>query len=248
MKSFKHTRFVAATVMAILLLASFLIGNMTQGKVADAAPEKSPNIISVSGEGRVKVKPDLAYINLGVQTQNQNAKTAQAENAEKMKKVMDSLKKQGIKEEDIKTTQYSIYPNHYYNPSTGKSSINGYTVHNMVQVIVRDIEMTGTIVDMVTQNDSNMINGIELGIGDTNKYYLEALKKATEDAKNKADAIASAVNVKVTKPSKIIETGNSNPIYYTNAKFTSTEAMDRGTPISAGMLEVSAFITAEFEY
>lgn len=226
-----------------------MIGNIS--KIDEASAEKEVNVISVQGEGKVKVKPDTAYITLGVETQNKDAKLAQSENAKKMSNIMTSLKNLGIKEEDIQTTQYNIYPNHQYNPTTGKSYINGYTVQNMVRVIVRDMAATGTVIDAVAQNESNIINNIQLGISDTNKYYLEALKKAVENADQKAKAMADAVGVKIAKPSKVMEFGPSAPVVYDYMRGSmggKEMLQDAATEISPGMLEVTAAVNVEYQF
>ncbi|MFZ5967293.1 MAG: SIMPL domain-containing protein [Bacillota bacterium] len=244
------SKIIALGVLSMILLSAFMMGNISKIDVASA--EKEANIISVQGEGKVKVKPDTAYITLGVETQNKDAKKAQSENAKKMSNIMASLKGLGIKEEDIQTTQYNIYPNHQYNPTTGKSYIDGYTVRNMVKVVVRDIEAAGTVIDAVAQNDSNIINNIQLGINDTSKYYLEALKKATENAEGKAKAMAEAVGVTISEPSKIVELGASSPVIYNymdNAMAKREMLQDAAsTEISAGMLEVTASVNVEYQY
>ena len=243
----KFLRLLTAGIIAIMLVASFFIGGNFNQSVANAATEGQGGVIAVNGEGSVKVKPDIAYLSLGVQTKNSNAKVAQTENATKMNSIMSSLRQLGIKEDDVQTTQYSIYPNHQYNPSTGKSTIDGYTVQNMVRVIIRDINSVGTVIDTVAKNDSNVINGIEFGLADSSKYYIEALTNATKDAKSKADAIAKAIDVRINKPSKVLESGHSAPIIYQNRAMMDMK-LEAATEISSGMLEVKASVVVEYTY
>ena len=248
MNNSKFFKFLTAGVVSILLIASFVLGNQYNTSIANASGKEGQNgVITVSGEGVIKVKPDIAYISLGVQTQNSNAKVAQSDNATKMNNVMAALKQQGIKDEDIQTIQYNIYPNHRYNPSTGQSTVDGYVVQNTVRVIIRDINSVGTVVDAVAKNDSNILNSIEFSISDSSKYYAEALTKATKDAKAKADVIAKSVDVKISKPSKIVEAGQSEPILY-NTRAVMDAKLEAATSISAGMLEVRASVVAEYSY
>jgi len=249
MNNSKIVKFLTAGVVTMLLLVSFVIGSHFNLGVANAATSKDGqgSVIAVSGEATIKVKPDIAYITLGVQTQNANAKVAQSENATKMNNVMAALKQQGIKEEDIQTTQYNIYPNHRYNPNNGQSSIDGYTVNNSVRVVIRNIESIGTVIDAVSKNDSNVINNVEFGISDKSKYYLQALTKATEDAKLKAEVIAKSIDVKISKPSRIVEAGQAEPILY-SARTMMDAKEESQTSISPGMLEVRASIAAEYSY
>lgn len=247
MTNTKFLKFLTGGIITIMLVTAFFIGNQFKPSIANAATEgQKAGIIAVNGEGSIKVKPDIAYLSLGVQTQNSNAKVAQSENATKMNNVMTALKQLGIKEEDIQTTQYSMYPNHVYNHNTGKSTIDGYTVQNMVRVVIRNLDSVGTVIDTVSKNDSNLINSIEFGISNTSKYYLEALSKATTDAKGKADAIAKTISVSISKPSKVIESGQSSPIIYEARVMMDKQA--EATSISSGMLEVTASVTVEYTY
>ncbi|QUH24689.1 SIMPL domain-containing protein [Serpentinicella alkaliphila] len=247
MNKIKFFKFLTVVVVSILLIASFVLGSQNNTSIANATSKEQNGVITVSGEGVIKVKPDIAYISLGVQTQNSNAKVAQSDNATKMNNVMAALKQQGIKDEDIQTIQYNIYPNHRYNPNTGQSTVDGYVVQNTVRVIIRDINSVGTVIDAVAKNDSNILNSIEFSISDSSKYYAEALTKATKDAKAKAEVIAKSVDVKISKPTKIIEAGQSEPVLY-NTRALMDAKLETATAISAGMLEVKASVIAEYSY
>lgn len=212
------------------------------------APQKT---ISVNSEGTIKVKPDMAYINVGVQTENTSSKAAQQENATKMSKVMQVLKDQKIAEADIKTSQYTIYPVESYSEKDQRSYITGYRAINTLEITIRDISKVGAVIDSVTANDANTVSNIRFTVSEPDKYYLQALENATTKAKAKADVLAKQFGIKIELPSQIIETsGDYNPpILY--SKMDSLRAGMEAAPvteISSGELEIRASVSLVYAY
>jgi len=234
-----------------LLVAVLLMGNLggfspevmaeTEAVVADAAV----NVVSVSGVGSISVKPDIAFINVGVETQNADAGVAQKENATKMTAVMAALTKAGIEADDIKTVQYSIYDRYDY-LEDGKD-VKYYNVTNVVKVTVRDITKVGDVIDAASGAGSNQISSIQFGISNEDEVYQEALKAAMTSAKTKAESIMSTFGKTPGIPAKVTESS-----YYSGAVRMeySTVAMDAkmSTPVSSGELTVTANVTVEYNY
>ena len=221
-----------------------LIGNADDPKV----PQKT---ISVSSEGIVKMKPDMVYINVGVQTENKSSKVAQQENATKMNKVMQVLKDLKIADSDIKTSQYTIYPIETYSEKDQRSYVTGYRVINTLEVTIRDISKVGTAIDAVTANEANTVSNIRFTVADPDKYYLQALANATVKAKAKADVLAKQFGIKIDMPSQINETsgGYNPPIIYSrmDSVKSSAEAAPM-TSISSGELEIRASVGLVYTY
>jgi len=205
--------------------------------------------ITVSGQGSVMVKPDIAYIDLGVNTEHADAKTAQANNSAQQTLVINAIKSLGIAEADIKTSGYSMYPKYEYS-TNGTSRIVGYTVHNTVTVTVRNIDKVGETIDAAIGAGANIASGIRFSLSDSNAYYAQALKQAIANAKSKSGAIAQALGVAVGNPIEIIENGGSYmPVIYAEADMMKGNAMmDTAMPVQTGELEVTATITAVFAY
>lgn len=96
--------------------------------------------IRVHGSGSVKVKPDTAVIQLGVVTEGTNLTSVQNENASTVSRVKSRLMAAGVEEENIQTSDYSVYPQYDY--VDGKQEFRGYQVSHMLTVTVEDIEQT----------------------------------------------------------------------------------------------------------
>jgi uncharacterized protein YggE len=217
----------------------------------DSMNEKVKRVINVSGLGTIKASPDIAYITLGIVNEDADAKEAQRKNAEQMDELVAALKESDIKDEDIKTVSYNIYPKYDYDRNTGVSKIVGYSVNNSVQVTVRDILKTGTIIDIATENGANTGGGISFGLSNYEGYYNDALKAAVENAKKKADTIADTLGVSLKLPVSVTESsGYQQPSVYFSKTWDmiADEAERAVTPIESGTIEVRASVAVVYEY
>jgi uncharacterized protein YggE len=150
--------------------------------------------LNVSGTGTIYLVPDLAYINIGVHTQNEDVSEALNSNTAQSQQVADVLKNQGIDAKDIQTTSFNIYPQQQYGPS-GESLGITYVVDNTVYVTVRDISKLGNILSSVVESGANNINGISFDSTAKDQAVQDARKAAIDDAKQQAQSLADAAGV-----------------------------------------------------
>ncbi len=235
------------SVMTILLAALMIISaaNLAPVSVADTQTE-TQRIVSVNGEGSVTVTPDIAYIDLGVQTKNADAQKAQKENADKMSAVLDAVKKAGVKADNIKTTGYNIYQTSDYNQN-GDVKTEYYVVNNIVNLKIEDITAVGKIIDAAAGAGANDVNSIRFTVADDSKYYAEALKLAMQDANSKATAIMATFNKKPGLPSNVSEVSYGGGL---RAEYATTKAMmdSVATPIESGEITITANVNVGYDY
>ncbi len=248
---------VLISFISIILIGGMLITGsalITQDEtVANAAQSTGTreNVIVVYGEGKVNIKPDIAYINVGVETLDKDAKKAQDINKTTMTKVIDKLKSMGIDEKDIKTIRYSVDQEIDY--VDGKRNVLGYRVYNTIRITVKKIDKVGEVVNVAYNEGANNIYGISFDIADRKTVYKQALQKAIDDAKDKADVMAKQAGVKIGKPIAIYE-GYQGDVFYgaRNSGFKEDMAMDMGAesyvPVEVGELEIEANVTVEYKY
>ncbi len=238
---------ITVTMIAMAMLGFSLISNSLWTNRADADEVK--NTITVNGEGIVKVKPNMAYASMGVDTISKEAKDAQKNNSAAMNKVIQVLKSMGIAEDDIKTTDYSIYPEQNYDEKTKQTVITGYHVSNTVEVTVRDINSVGSVIDKAGDAGANRMYNISFTVSDDSAYYQQALQAAAKNAKGKADAIAKSLGVSIVGPVSVTEQSAGGPIVYGSINSMKEMAADgAGTSVSTGELEVKAQISIAYGY
>lgn len=206
--------------------------------------------INVTGNGEVTATPDIAYLYLGVVTDKPTSIEAQSANSTAMNNIIAAIKKEGIKDEDIKTTDYSINPKYDYDKNTGASILVGYTVSNTLNVTVKNISKVGQIIDTAVKSGANVSNNISFGVSDYEKYYNMALLKALSNAQSKAQAISGFLGIKLTTPVKITENSSGIPDGYIvplNAKLVSGDS-SASTSIQAGTYKVKADVSLVYQY
>jgi uncharacterized protein YggE len=199
------------------------------------------NKMTVSASGVKKVMPDVAYITLGTTTQNKSMSKAQSRNREIMNALIEALKAAGLKDGDIETVNYSVYPTYDYTSGTGK--ISGYEVSNMIRLTIKDIDKVGDYIDVAAANGANENYSINFDLENAAPYYNEALADAMTKAKGKADAIAQAGGYQITGTLEITESqARYSPDY---REYAPASAADEAapTPVSAGLLEITANVT-----
>jgi uncharacterized protein YggE len=196
--------------------------------------------ISVSGEGRVAVTPDMALLSIGVSTKEDTVAAANSAVQAAMDRLLNSLKGNGIVEKDIQTSQFSINPEYDYQLSEPR--LTGYRVTHTLQVKVRQIDQAGKVIDdgVEAAGDLVQVGSISLTVDDTSAMAGQARELAMADAKGKAEDLARLAGVELGKPISISESSYtpSPPVVYDRAAFSSEAAAPAATTISTGELEV----------
>lgn len=240
---------MALVGVLIVVGAVILKGEDTVVKSASEV-ENRENILAVYGEGKVSIKPDIAYINIGVETLDADAKKAQDTNRDTMNKVLTKLKSMGIEEKDIKTINYRVDQDIDY--SNGKRKLLGYRVYNIARVTVRDMEKVGEILNAAYNEGANNIDGISFDVADRSEVYRQALEKAIDDAKSKAEVMAKQAGVKIGKPVGIYEGYQQDIIYRSYGGMKQAMDMDMeyssAVPMETGELDIKANVTVEYKY
>lgn len=200
------------------------------------------NTITVTGTGTIQSKPELAMVNIGVQTESKTAQDALQQNSEKMISVMDSLKANGIPEENIKTLSYRLDPKMRYDENT--PTLIGYTAENTIQVTVGDVNMVGNIIDISVSAGANLVHNIQFTLSKDRLDDLreDAIDLAVKDAQQKADATSRSLGVRLIGPISVSLTPGYEPQpYYEEARIA-------GTPITPGELEISSNVQVTYAF
>ncbi len=227
-------------IYSALSLVGLLLGACTAAQAAPLSQAEEPadrqRTIAVSGTGRVTLTPDLARISVGVQNDGEDAAAAVAENNQRTAEVIKTLGRAGIAEEDIQTTNFSIYPQEERDRDGKLISIR-YVVNNTVQITVRDLEQVGEILDAVVSSGANTVAGIEFDITDRSAASENALKAAVADAQAQAEILADAAGVQLGSVQSIstLVTGGITPPFVRN-EVVAFAAAD--VPISPGQMEI----------
>jgi len=203
--------------------------------------------ISLTGSGSASAQADQAMVNLGVETTSEEASEAISANAEKMTEVIAAIMALGVSEDDIVTTSYSVYPQ--YDWTESGRVFKGYTVTNMVQVTIKDLDIVGDVIDAAAGAGANQIYGISFELSDAKREELKtnAYIAALGDAQDKADVIAETLGLTITGVQSVTEYSYTPVRSYEYAEAAMDGAMSiASTPIISGDLSVTVSVHIVF--
>ncbi|OLY46016.1 hypothetical protein PEB0150_010060 [Bartonella apis] len=202
---------------------------------------KTEPVIVVQATGDEQAKPDIAIINLAVETEGETADSALNANNGTMNKVLDAFKKDGIENADLMTSGLAIYRVE----ENKKANTPLYRVSNSLSVRVRDINKAGKIFDEAMKLGVNSVNGITFTNADTKPYLTNARKKAVAEAIAKAKTLAESANVKLGNVITIAE-DNSGNMMMPRLMSASATAYRNETNFSSGELDYKVNVTMTF--
>ena len=233
-------------ILAVLIASLSLSACGPSTVVANAVPPQ--RLLNVTGSGTVYLTPDVAYLNIGVHTELPTASEAVAQNNEQTSKVIAALKGFGLKEADIRTAYFSIYPSTQYNPQTNERTGTLYVVDNTVYVTVRDIKKLGDLLDETLSAGANSVNSIQFDVEDKSAAMKEARDAAVTDAETQAKELATAAGLTLGSLQRIdFYSTAPTAIFPGYGKGGGGGAEAAAVPIQTGQLTVTATVSVSYE-
>ena len=218
-------------VLSIVLAMLMLIG-------ASALAEKTLN---VTGSGTVYLDADIAYASLGVSYTGADLSVIQQQANETIEAVCKAMEEAGLDAKNISTDNINIYP--MYDYSENESKLIGYRIDERLSIHTEDIDALGAYIDAAFAAGANTFDSITFSVKDDSQAKKDALKKAVQDAREKAEVIAEASGEEIDSVVTISE--NEQYSYYntdSRAYVMKAETADvgAGTTVRAAQINVSA--------
>lgn len=249
-------------LLSVAAAAAFApLAMMATPAAAQAALSTAPvvaagnSVLTISAEGKTTRTPDLAVFNAGVTTQGKTAGEALSENAAKMNAVIAALKRTGIADRDIQTSNLSVNPVYGQPKRLPDGSIEqqepviiGYQATNQVSVRQRKIDQYGKVIDTLVVAGANQVNGPSFQLDNADAATDEARVDAMKKARARADLYARAAGLRVVRVLTISENGGwSPPAPVLYARADKMMAAAAPSPVAAGELDVGASVTVTYE-
>lgn len=220
------------------------------------------NTITLTGHGEVTAVPDIANIYFTIHKEAKTVKEAQETVANIEKKVLESLKSNGIAEKDIKASNASFYPKYEYKyektavvcnqygcpPQNGSNQIVGYESSESITVKVRNTDSVGKIMQDLGTLGVSELNGPNFAIDDEDGLKAEARKLAIDEAREKAKILAKDLGIRLGKVSSFNENGNyPMPMMYAKDSMASGVAESAPASLPKGENIISSDVTITYE-
>jgi len=233
---------VCALVVALVVVAAArpVILQTPLTNVAANSSFFNPGVIT-SGDATVSKRPDIAYINVGVEAQASSASQAQRDLATLANKLIAKAKSLGIPDKEINTGGYSVGP--IYSPD-GRAVITGYQAGESLNLKWHNVDNVGSAIDGLVQQGGAMRISVSFGLNDLKAAQAEARSQAILDAKTRATAMAQAAGVQLGQVLRITDqTTVSRPPMYSFAP--SANASDT-TNVPVGELDVTVQVEVDY--
>ena len=211
--------------------------------MAEALP---PRTITVTGIGRAYVLPDIADLRLGVTITEPTVEAARTASAKAQTAVLDRLKGLGVAERDLRTSIVSVQPQYDYSQQSAPPRLVGYQFMNLVAATLRDIDKVGDAIDGALSAGATTIDQINFQREDQSAAESTAREAAVADARARADTLAAAAGVAIAGVGAIVEGGGPPVPLPHQFERMAMAAKDAGTPIEAGMNEITATVTITY--
>jgi len=206
---------IALIVVAVGLstLAVVLVTRVVGGPslAVNQITTNKTSTFDVTGESKIATIPDQAKVSLGITINQTTVKAAQDEANKVINDINTRLGEMGIEKKDIKTENYSLYPNIDYQAGTSQRII-GYTVTANLVITISDFAKVNQAIDMATSAGINQIGGITFSLSDERKTEIEteARKEAIENARQKANELARLSGMKLGRIVNVFEAPVTN--------------------------------------
>ncbi len=247
-------RAAAALTFASLAGALALPASALAQEAAPSAIAPGHTLLSVNAQGTSNREPDMATFRAGVTTQGASASAALAANSQRMNAVFAALKRAGIADKDVQTSNLNVSPV-YKQPArrsdgsydASERTITGYQVNNTVSVRQRKLDDFGKVIDALVSAGANEVDGPNFTLSQPEAAQDEARSAAIAAARQRAQLYAQAAGLRVVRIVAIAESGGYAPQIVVSARKMMAEAAPAPAPVAAGEVEVTANVSVQFE-
>jgi len=260
----KEKSSLAKALLALLIVGSLYFAAKTVAEVKNykfiGGGSTAASTISFSGSGEVFAVPDIAMVNITIREEAKDVKEAQNKATAKEKLALDFLDQQGIAKKDIKTESYNSYPKYDYGRpcydvglgmpcSSETPKIIGYEVSEYVSVKVRDLSKTGALMSGLGNLGVGELNGPNLSIENEDELKAQARKLAIDEAKAKAESLASDLSVRLVRIVNFSEGGDYYMPMYAKAMMAEDSAVSSAPSpeLPTGENKITSNVTITYE-
>jgi len=228
-----------ATIPSAILAASMAAAPAIAGAEESHHPMRT---IAVTGIGEASAAPDMALLNLGVETEAATAAEALRKNSAQMDATIKSLRDSGVDKKDIQTSGLNVSAKYDYSRDNSPPRLTGYQASNRISVKLRNLDKAGAVIDKAVSVGANRLDSISFAFNDPKPITNAARKDAVADARARAELYADAAGVKLGPVMQISDSYVQGP-----GPVIVTARMQMGdqssTPIAPGESTISANVT-----
>lgn len=229
-------------------VAAFLAA-FTAPAIAQTGPQMPAiegTVLSVSAEGLSEAAPDMGTVSLGVMTEGATAQAALSANSQRMNNLMQALRRAGVAERDVQTSNVSVNPQYAYEEGRAPR-LTGYQANNQVSARVRNLSNLGRVIDAAVSAGGNTVNGVSFSHQNPDAQLDAARRDAAAAARRRADLYAQAFGMRVHRVIAISEGGGYSPPMPIMVTASRLAEAAPPPPIAPGEIETRVTLSVTYE-
>ena len=200
--------------------------------------------VTVQGIGTAEAEPDLLIVDVGVTIVDRSALSASQEARARMQRIFRALSEMGIPEDQVETTNLSIYTEHQPGRGGPEEPETRYRAQNMVRVRSKDVEEAGPLIDTLVKNGANQLMGVRFAVDDEREYLERARRAAVRDAMRSAESIAEELGMRLGRVLRVSDESGGPPRPFVEAM--AGRGGGNGTPVAPGAISFTEEVTVVF--
>lgn len=204
------------------------------------SPRQQRSLV-VSGTGRVEVAPDIATVNLGVQTVGEDIAQVIADNNRRSQRVQQAVLALGVAPDDVRTISFHVSPQAQYDENGQPTGVTVYWVNNTIAVTLRQIDQLGRLLQAAVDAGANSIQSEGFRVDDPSAAEDEARRLAMQDARARAEMLARAAGATLGDPLTITTS------VHVPSPWAAGIGAGGDVPVSPGMTEVQVQVFVTYE-
>jgi hypothetical protein len=216
-----------STKYLLMFLGTLLICAVALYGICSYTKTQNHRAVNVSGQGIVKVQPDTLTISFSVQERADTAREAQTKIDEMTRNFVEAIQSIGVERRSIQTSNYSVWPNYYREPTSSRQMSDGFQASQQITVVLTQegygAEFVGLgerVISLAPTFGNVLINGSNFTVTNKAKGENDARNLAIAAAKQKAEQLAKGADAKLGRVHFISESISAGGFYplYANAR------------------------------
>ena len=248
--------------LSLLLLLS-LVSALTASAQDDETANDQTRRISTSGSAEVRVVPSRVVLTFGVETLNADLAVAKSENDTKVSGVIALAKELGVAPKDVQTDYISVLPVYAGYNQEGTGKFLHFLIRKTIVVLLRDTSKFENLLSGGLERGANHVLRVRFEVDNLKQHRDKARSDAVKAARDKAQALAGELGVKLGRVMSIQDYGSYDPANYYGSSWRrdsdgggqSQISSQSDAPVSPtvgdtlalGQMRISAAITVTFE-
>ncbi len=230
-----------STLITMIILA--LLSMVVPASLAQEN-DTMTNTITVTGTGSAESAPDMATLSVGVELSGEDILSIYGDVNTAIANVTAALEELGIADEDMRTAGLDVFvsPTYFEGPARNETRIS-----NRINITIRDLSQIENVIDTAISNGANTVFGLQFGISDADALEAEARVNALDDARSRAEALASNLGVELGSVVTVIE-GNNGGGFFGVGNNAMMDMSGGGAVIEPGRISVSLSVQITYRF